>query len=309
MGEEERVCRWRPRVPPSPGWGAGTWKPAPRPLRPHSTPSPPPPPPPASLTLLLRGQVVYAGPNGPPAIDYIEVTSPASPPYAGGSGAFSNPAEWLVDVTTQADRDGRAGELAAAFAASPAAAEVEARVEAMITHAPQPSASVKAALATRSATTTPAWWGVLTLLRFRGAWDLRDGAFLGPRLGDKVFLTLCIVTLFWRLGAKPPVAVAAGIPSLLFLWTVLPGYSAAAYMPALVLERALYVRRVNRGMEFKEGGRKQSGGGAVTGHARPDLTPRTPPDLPFPGRETTACTGRPRTSRSSCWRRRRRWCR
>ena len=32
------------------------------------------------------------------------------------------------------------------------------------------------------------------------------------------------------------------ITAVLFLWTILPGYAAASYMPTIVLERPLYVR-------------------------------------------------------------------
>jgi hypothetical protein len=32
------------------------------------------------------------------------------------------------------------------------------------------------------------------------------------------------------------------ITAVLFLWTILPGYAAASYMPSIVLERPLFVR-------------------------------------------------------------------
>ena len=34
------------------------------------------------------------------------------------------------------------------------------------------------------------------------------------------------------------------IASVLFMWTLLPAFGAASYVPAIVMERALFVRRV-----------------------------------------------------------------
>ena len=63
-----------------------------------------------------------------------------------------------------------------------------AKVEALLAsnRPPLPAAATKA-LATKSATTTPWFWGVWTLLTHRGARDLRDPEFLGPRIGDSEY--------------------------------------------------------------------------------------------------------------------------
>ena len=132
--------------------------------------------------------------------------------------------------------------------------------------------------------------------------DFTDPAFVGPRVLDKLALSLIVMTLYWKEGKVAPgvpqpisdVIVGEGllcisnsaalefpwkvpyeslntfgfdeesanspnagetlggsqannIGALLFLWTTLPAFAAAAYIPALVLERALYYRRVHMG--------------------------------------------------------------
>jgi len=216
------------------------------------------------LTMLAAGRVLWSGAAGSAPITFLEGALPEVPRFMAGGGGdrlaapqgagqavavSDNAAEWLVDVTTAADRDGRAGVLADAFAASPAAAVAAKEVDGLLSSARPPlPASAAAALATKSATTTPAWWGVWTLLTHRGARDMRSPEFLGPRIGDKVFVAILIAALYSRLGTKGPVERVAGIPALLFLQAIMPGFAAAAFMPSLFLERALYVRERNDGL-------------------------------------------------------------
>jgi energy-coupling factor transporter ATP-binding protein EcfA2 len=167
------------------------------------------------LTMLAAGRVLWSGAAGVEPITFLEGALPDVPRFlAGGSpdapqgvGQAARPsdnaAEWLVDVTTAADRDGRAGALADAYAASPAAASAAKEVDALLaSNRPSLPAAATKALATRTATTTPAWWGVWTLLSHRGARDLRDPEFLGPRIGDKIFVAVLIAALYSRLGNK-----------------------------------------------------------------------------------------------------------
>lgn len=44
------------------------------------------------------------------------------------------------------------------------------------------------------------------------------------------------------MGANPAPSNVNNITAVLFLWTILPGYAAASYMPTIVLERPLFVR-------------------------------------------------------------------
>ena len=210
------------------------------------------------LMILLRGKVVYAGENGHAAVEYFERAFPEVPRFSangrttgkGGEPAdpnssttvFHNRAEWIVDVTTKADRDGLGGSFADAYAASELAAANAAAVACMLSERVPVSATVAAELATRSGTTTPAWWGVRTLLKYRMARDYRDASFLGPRIADKAVLSLIIMSLYWRVGADHSQSNVNNLTAVLFLWAIMPGYTASAYVPALVLERSLFVR-------------------------------------------------------------------
>lgn len=46
-----------------------------------------------------------------------------------------------------------------------------------------------------------------------------------------------------QVGGNDAPSNVNNITAVLFLWTILPGYAAASYMPAIVLERPLYVRQ------------------------------------------------------------------
>lgn len=203
------------------------------------------------LMILLRGRVVYAGENGHAAVEYFEKAFPDVPKFsASGRGkgddsnttVFHNHAEWIVDVTTKADRDGLGGDFAEAYASSELAQANAAAVARMLSERVPVSATVAAELATKSGTTTPAWWGVRTLLKYRMARDYRDASFLGPRIADKMILSLIIMSLYWRVGADHSQSNVNNLTAVLFLWAIMPGYTASAYVPALVLERSLFVR-------------------------------------------------------------------
>lgn len=66
--------------------------------------------------------------------------------------------------------------------------------------------------------------------------------FLGPRIVDKLVLALIIMTLYWKVGDNHKLSNYNNLAAVLFLWTILPGYAAAAFIPTIVLERPLFVR-------------------------------------------------------------------
>lgn len=66
------------------------------------------------LLLLLRGNVAYFGENGAVALNYFHTACPSVTNLREGE----NEAEWIVDLTTQADRQGKAEEFGAAFESS-----------------------------------------------------------------------------------------------------------------------------------------------------------------------------------------------
>ena len=82
----------------------------------------------------------------------------------------------------------------------------------------------------------------LRLMRHRGARDLANPRFLGPRVADKLFLVAILVSLYWRVANKRSVGAITNVSAFLFTWIILPVFCACTLMPSLVLERAVFVR-------------------------------------------------------------------
>ena len=83
---------------------------------------------------------------------------------------------------------------------------------------------------------------LVRLLQWRATRDFADPQFLGPRIVDKVVLALIIMTLYWKIGENRALSNYSNLTAVLFLWTILPGYAATAFIPTIVLERPLFVR-------------------------------------------------------------------
>jgi len=94
-----------------------------------------------------------------------------------------------------------------------------------------------------AATTVPMWYAMLTMARYRGRANIRDGQYIGARLGDKMLACLVVLILFVGQGddIESPDKII-NTSSILFMSTVLPSFGAAAYVPSIVLERALFYR-------------------------------------------------------------------
>ncbi|KXZ50089.1 hypothetical protein GPECTOR_18g66 [Gonium pectorale] len=103
-------------------------------------------------------------------------------------------------------------------------------------------------LATRSETVTPWYWGLLTLLKYRTGQNYRNPAWLGPRIADKLLISLIILTLYLGIGDNLAPDNLINIQSSLFMWALLPAFGAASYVPAIVLERRLFVRERSDGL-------------------------------------------------------------
>jgi len=224
-----------------------------------------------SLMMLVRGRVVYFGPTGNGCIDYLKrvsstyqpqgkdasgKTAPAGPllnvvqsqQLADGSIVGLNPAEWLVDLFTQADREGRGGDFADAYDASQLKqANLEETALLASKHIDLPPHVLKE-LATKSETVTPWWWGIRTLIKYRTSHNYKDSAFLGSRIGDKVIMGLLIMTLYLGIGDDFTPSNYINMAAVLFLWAVLPAFAAATYVPSITLERSLFTRECNDGL-------------------------------------------------------------
>lgn len=94
------------------------------------------------------------------------------------------------------------------------------------------------------------WWYANThaaterdyAVQYRLASNYRDPKFLLGRIVDKLLCCVVLIILYNGLGKNAATDNLINISSLLYMYTVLPGFAAISYMPGLVLERPLYVR-------------------------------------------------------------------
>ncbi|CAL5220625.1 g2668 [Coccomyxa viridis] len=197
------------------------------------------------MMILLRGHMAYAGPNGEAAVHYFEQTNPGYPRFGAGSTS-DNHAEWIVDLTTKADRDGKALEFAQRYQASALCAANAGDLQRDLERR-EVSPQIAKELRARQGTSTPFYFGVKTILKYRLWRDLSDPTYLGPRVADKIVVGLILMSLYWHIGRENFGPNSVNIGAALFMVTILPAFAACAYTPQLVLERPVYYRERNDG--------------------------------------------------------------
>jgi len=208
-----------------------------------------------SLLMLMRGRPIYFGPLGKPAMDYFTGVGKAL-----GSKRFEtgdNPAEWLVGMTTSANEDmDKITRLADSCTDSELyRTQIKARDDLLrqLQSTDQDSDGMKqemeVARKVQSSTEVGFFKALQTFFKFRTARNLKDGEFLGPRVMDKVIVAFLIATLYYGTGHKTHGTNGiANTAAVLFMWCTMPGFGASSYVPAITLERALYIRERNDGL-------------------------------------------------------------
>lgn len=196
------------------------------------------------LFVMLAGRCVYFGPND----DGVAAALGAGAEAPAAESRLSR-VEWLTDVVVAADRAGRAAELAARYARSPLAATNAEEAAALAASDPAAAGDRASALTqVRRATERGAAAGYMALLRHRTRADLRDPGYLAPRIAEKALTAFVVLTLYVGVGRDGQATSNTGVVSALFMWCTLPGFSAVAYTPAIVLERPLYNRERSDGL-------------------------------------------------------------
>ena len=212
--------------------------------------------------ILCSGKQVYFGPNGKELVDYALDALPGIEKKSDGHSDI----EWLIDVFTRADRDGTADTFATVYRSSDLKSRVDAALDAVDKIAANPDTEASRKLQVDSSTTVPFTHALWTMFKFRTRKNYADGEYLGPRLGEKVFLSFLIMTLYWGIGDDHSDANVVNVSSALFMWTTvglfvyfkillaraiiltscfvlqLPAFGAAAYVPQIVMERRLFMR-------------------------------------------------------------------
>lgn len=88
---------------------------------------------------------------------------------------------------------------------------------------------------------------LVTLLKYRMVAHYKDGTFIGTRFGDKIIFSLLILSLYYGIGDKTDAQSIQTISSVLFFICAICGFGAAAFVPAISLERALFYRELADG--------------------------------------------------------------
>lgn len=188
--------------------------------------------------ILCSGKQVYFGPNGPGLVEYALDALPGVEKKSPGNSDI----EWLIDVFTRADRDGIADNFAEVYRHSDLKARMDAALDDVDKIGANPDEEASRKLQVDSSTTVPFAHALWTMMKFRTRKNYKDGEYLGPRLGEKVFLSFLIFTLYWGIGDDHDPDNVVNVSSALFMWTTLPAFGAAAYVPQIVMERRLFMR-------------------------------------------------------------------
>ena len=191
-----------------------------------------------SAMILCSGKQVYFGPNGAELVTYALDALPGVEKKSPGNSDI----EWLIDVFTRADRDGIADNFAEVYKHSDLKARMDAALDDVDKIAANPDTEASRKLQVDSSTTVPFAHALWTMMKFRTRKNYKDGEYLGPRLGEKVFLSFLIFTLYWGIGDDHNPDNVVNVSSALFMWTTLPAFGAAAYVPQIVMERRLFMR-------------------------------------------------------------------
>lgn len=89
---------------------------------------------------------------------------------------------------------GRGGMFADTYEASALKAANDEELDGMLKQHSSVNPATMKELSVKRATVTPFWWALWIMFRFRTAKNYKNGAFLGPRVGDKMIFSILIFT-------------------------------------------------------------------------------------------------------------------
>eukprot|EP00193_Tetraselmis_chui_P013744 CAMPEP_0177770668 /NCGR_PEP_ID=MMETSP0491_2-20121128/11079_1 /TAXON_ID=63592 /ORGANISM="Tetraselmis chuii, Strain PLY429" /LENGTH=495 /DNA_ID=CAMNT_0019287961 /DNA_START=278 /DNA_END=1761 /DNA_ORIENTATION=+ len=208
-----------------------------------------------TLVLLVHGKMVYFGQNLGPATQYFFEQGIAKEPF---NAANDFPADWLVTLVTSANRQGtdQVHQMSTTYEGTLGNLNERSLKEAVKAVKNQGQGFVEKAMSLDSrataGTSTPVWWALLIFIRYRSRKNFKDPLFLSARVVDKAIVASIIVSLFHSQAqtAREEGDLRAGqqAAACLFMWTAAPMFSAAAYLPTFMLERALFRRERSDGI-------------------------------------------------------------
>lgn len=75
-------------------------------------------------------------------------------------------------------------------------------------------------------------------LQYRTPKNYLNPTFMGPRILDKTLISILMMTLYWKIGSRRDEDNISNINGILFMWTEIPAFGAAPYIPSLMLGAA-----------------------------------------------------------------------
>lgn len=226
------------------------------------------------LMLLAGGRTVYFGPLGEAMRNYFTQHQLDE----GVTYHVGRDAEWVVQMVTGADKAGKIDTFVETYIASdlhmrnmrelqgaPAlhkqatmAGAIKPLKEMYPEDAAAPSADSELHAATEGherelgkspdVKTVPVSYAINVLLYYRIFRNYMDWTFVSARVLDKAIAAGIILSLFANMGRQGNIASYNNVVSALFMWSAQPSFSAAAYLPTLMLERPLYYRELADGL-------------------------------------------------------------
>ncbi|KAG1671781.1 hypothetical protein FOA52_000158 [Chlamydomonas sp. UWO 241] len=95
---------------------------------------------------------------------------------------------------------------------------------------------------------TPWYTSLGVLLRYRTLTNYRTLDYLGPRMFDKIIFAVIMMMLYFQKGDDFVSSNVPNMAALMYLCVAQPAWGAVAFIPAIISERALYVRERNDGL-------------------------------------------------------------
>lgn len=198
------------------------------------------------LLLMLKGKTIYFGRNSE-VIPYLENACNGLFGKRGDLHVASE-AEWITDTIMSADREGFSEDLTDFYEHSGAKKATMEELSSQLRSTRDLTEEYSRMLAVRKATTTPSWFGLLVLLRFRMLKNYCTGVFYASHAAPWIIQTLIIFSTFWMVAKDLTPSTVTNVTGILFFWTVTPAFGAASYIPSIMLSRPLFFRERNDGL-------------------------------------------------------------
>jgi len=86
-----------------------------------------------------------------------------------------------------------------------------------------------------------------TILKYRGVASYSKPEFLGPRIGEKMFLSIMLSLIYFGIGDGHGTDDIQSTVGGLYFTIAMCGYGAGAFMPSLTMDRAIFYRELSDG--------------------------------------------------------------